>query len=295
MISIIIINYNTFKLTAECVRSVQSKTKCEYEIILVDNASTECDPEKFVTLFPDIKLVKSDINLGFSKGNNLGIKAASGDYILLLNSDTLLINNAIDMALDKIKSDNTIGALSVQLVSPDGSLQQCSHYWSELIKLAGCTLKLHHIFPYFRQKQPDLSVAHYAEYLYGTFFLFPERVLEYFKERKLPETFFMYGEDTEWCYYIRKAGYKLYYLPDAKILHYGGASAGKNAREAMKDFEKEFVLHLIIKGKLYTVLYYITLAFFYFSYFSHESFKRGKNVLGYLIRNIEMKVDRCEV
>ena len=94
-LSIIIINYNTFTLTCNCIRSIHEKlTGLSYEIVLVDNASVERDPNEFKALFPDIVLVASKENTGFTGGNNLGLKHASGEYILLLNSDTELINNA---------------------------------------------------------------------------------------------------------------------------------------------------------------------------------------------------------
>lgn len=284
MVSVIIINYNTFDLTVKCIRSVIDKTTCAYEIIVVDNASTLDDADQFRALFPDIKLVKSETNLGFSKGNNLGISVATGEYILLLNSDTELINNAIDLAVEKIKADNSIGALSVQLIGTDGRLQQCSHYWSELGKLAGCTLKLHHLFDYFKPKQPDLTTAHYAEYLYGTFFMFPRQVLKIFKEEKLPETFFMYGEDTEWSHYIRKAGYQLYYYPEAKILHHGGASSNNSFNSGLKNFANEYKLQTIIKGRPYTTLYYLVLSAFYISNFRKQSFKNAAYVLKFLLK-----------
>jgi GT2 family glycosyltransferase len=94
-LSVIIINYNTFRLTSNCIRSLREKlTGVEYEIILIDNASTECDPELFSEKFPFIRLIKSKENTGFTGGNNLGVAAAQGKYLLLLNSDTELINNA---------------------------------------------------------------------------------------------------------------------------------------------------------------------------------------------------------
>lgn len=261
-------------------------TVSNYEIIIVDNASSECDPSRFKDLFPFIKLIINPQNYGFSKGNNIGINEASGDHILLLNSDTVLINNAIDLAYKKILSDKTIGALSVQLVSTDGSLQQCSHYWSDLGRLIGCSFRLHHIFKYFKNIQPDLKKEGYCQYLWGTFFLLPKSVLKIFENERLPETFFMYGEDTEWSHYIRTAGYNLYYFPDAKILHYGAASPGHNkADKWVHGFHNEYLLHLIIKGRLYTLIYYSFLAFFYFSGFKKESFRRGRFILFYVYKN----------
>src|SRR6185436_7017921 len=95
-VSVILINYNTFALTGDCIRSVINHTKgVEYEIIVVDNASTETDPGRFLIDFPSIKLVKSAVNAGFARGNNLGIEKATGDHILLLNNDTILQDDSI--------------------------------------------------------------------------------------------------------------------------------------------------------------------------------------------------------
>jgi len=285
LISIIIINYNTFDLTVACIKSVIAFTTSDFEIILVDNASTECDPEEFKKEFPFIKLVKSPKNYGFARGNNMGIREATGDHILLLNSDTLLLNDAIDLAFKKIKSDQTIGALSVQLIGTDGALQQCSYYWSNLGKLTGCLFRLHHIFSYFRNTQPDMRIENYSQYLWGTFFLFPKEVLKIFKTQRLPETFFMYGEDTEWSHHLRKAGFKLLYYPEGKILHYGAASNKTTPSEKWANgFQNEYQLHLIIKGKVYTYFYYLVLALFYFSAFSREPATRGAYILNYLFK-----------
>lgn len=289
MVSIVIINYNTFELTVKCIRSVIEKTTTAYEIIVVDNASTKDDPQQFRALFPQVKLIANTLNSGFAAGNNLGISEAAGDYILLLNSDTELINNAIDKAVEKIKSDKTIGALSVQLMGTNGVLQQCSHYWSELLKLAACTVKLHHLNKGFKPAQPNQTIAHFAEYLTGTFLLFPKKVLQIFKHNKLPETFFMYGEDTEWSHYIRKAGYRLYYYPDAKILHHGGASSNNTFNSGLKNLANEYKLHVIIKGKPYTIAYYLVLSAFYFSHFKRDSFKNGRFVLRFLFANMFAK------
>ena len=286
MISIIIINYNTFDLTVACIKSVIAFTTSDFEIILVDNASTECDPEEFKKYFPFIKLVKSPENYGFAKGNNIGIRETIGDHILLLNSDTLLLNNAIDLACKKIKSDQTIGALSVQLIGTDGSLQQCSHYGSNLGKLIGCLFRLHHLFKSLKSKQPDLKTEHYSEYLWGTFFLFPKDMLKIFKEKKLPETFFMYSEDTEWCHYIKKAGYKLFYYPSAKIRHYGGASSSDSAKKWINAFHNEYRLCKIVNGRLYRFFYYLVLVLFYFSSIKRDTIKRGIYILKYMYINM---------
>ncbi len=130
MISIIILNYNTFDLTCQCLRSIYEHTKqVDFEIILVDNASTECNPDKFKELFPNITLVKNNENRGFSRGCNDGIKHAKGDYILLLNSDTLLLNDAISLTYYFLKNHPDVGIATCRLENLDGSAQNiCSRF-----------------------------------------------------------------------------------------------------------------------------------------------------------------------
>src|ERR1700761_7305700 len=102
-LSIIIINYNTFQLTCNCIQSIYDKlTGVDFEIILVDNASVECDAHLFKAKFPNINLIISPTNTGFTGGNNLGVANATGEYLLLLNSDTELINNAPKICLDHL-------------------------------------------------------------------------------------------------------------------------------------------------------------------------------------------------
>jgi GT2 family glycosyltransferase len=123
-LSIIIINYNTFQLTCNCIRSIKEKlVDLSYEIILVDNDSSECDPNLFLKQFPDTRLIISAENTGFTGGNNIGITKAKGEYILLLNSDTELINNAPKICYDYMQQHPEVGMTTAQLSYPDGKLQ----------------------------------------------------------------------------------------------------------------------------------------------------------------------------
>src|SRR5262245_6905118 len=123
-VSIIIVNYNTFQLTCECVRSVVEHTRTvDYEIILVDNASEECDPAEFQKQFPSIKLIRSETNGGFAYGNNLGIAASKGEFILLLNSDTILKEDSIGKSMAKIREDENTGVLGCRMIFPNGKVQ----------------------------------------------------------------------------------------------------------------------------------------------------------------------------
>ncbi|OQP50824.1 hypothetical protein A4H97_03085 [Niastella yeongjuensis] len=252
-ISVIIVNYNTFELTCNCIRSVIDNTKCNYEIVLVDNASSECDARLFLKHFPDINLIQSKTNLGFAKGNNLGIQHTRSKYILLLNSDTVLLNNAIDLSLERINSDPNIGALSCQLVSEDGSLQGTSNEFVTIWKNIIRTFRLQKVLPAYQFKKLDLEVEHETDWIWGTFFLFPSHILKYLPENKLPDDFFMYGEDKQWCYRFKKLGYSIIYYPTAKIQHLIGASSSdKESERFVKYFlPNEYQMYKLERGRLY--------------------------------------------
>ncbi len=239
MVSIIILNYNTFDLTCRCISSILSEVnhKTEYEIILVDNASTECDPIKFLETFPDIKLIRNIENIGFSKGCNTGIQHAGGEYILLLNSDTLLLNDAISLSFDFLHKNEDTGVLTCRVENPDGSPQNnCQHFPGIRVSLLE-GLRLHKLFP--ARKRGKLLFGPYFSYeefaypgwVWGTFFMFPRKILDVFPEKKLPETFWMYGEDMEWCWLIRKAVYKIAFVPDGRIRHYNQSVDSGNSRK----------------------------------------------------------------
>src|SRR5689334_20904410 len=121
--SVVIINYNTFDLTSNCIRSViQYTTGGSYEIILVDNASTERDARDFLKEFPQLRLIKSEVNGGFAHGNNLGVEIAKGEYILLLNSDTVLREDSIFKCLNFMKEGQNIGVAGCRMIFPGGSV-----------------------------------------------------------------------------------------------------------------------------------------------------------------------------
>ncbi len=240
-LSIIILNYNTFELTCQCIESVIEHTNnISYEIVVVDNGSSECEPEHFLDKYPSIKLIPSKENLGFSKGNNLGIMYAIGTYILLLNSDTIIVDNGVGKSLSRIKESEEIGVLTCKLVFPDGTIQhQCRRF--ETIRLFLIEkLRIHKLLP--KGSRAKLLLGGYFDHLqemfvdrvWGTFFLFNRNILEAFPEKKLADQFFMYGEDNEWCYQVRVfAKKRILYFPDATVIHLMGGS--KYGREISKE------------------------------------------------------------
>jgi len=255
-VSIIIVNFNTFELTSKCIQSIYDKIEdLAFEIILVDNASHECDPEKFKENFPEINLIKSVQNLGFAKGNNLGIAQAKGEYILLLNSDCELLNNGPLLSYNYMKENKSCGLSTVQLQYPNGKLQyNCRRFrtieW-ELLEVAPLylllpkkkreALMLHHYFNHQRQIECD--------WVWGTYMFFPSKLLLQMPGGKLAEDFFMYCEDTLWCWQIKQLGYSINFIPNAKVMHvHKGSSSNKHKSHFQQMGIKN---HAIFMRKIY--------------------------------------------
>lgn len=263
--SIILINYNTFTLTSDCIRSVISNTRSiDYEIILVDNASTQCNADEFLVEFPSIKLIKSEVNGGFASGNNLGIKQATGDYILLLNSDTVLQEDSIGMCVGFLSQQNKIGVLGCRMKFPDGKIQYTARKFRsikwELLDLFRFILLL---IPY-RQRAKMMLGKYFrhdevieADWINGAFFLFPRNIINELLYEKLDDRFFMYGEDQLWCEQIKNLGYRNIFYAGTTIIHINSGSTDiskqLNLRKIMMKHELEIVANRKGKGFYYYV------------------------------------------
>lgn len=227
-VSVIIINFNTFKLTSNCIQSVIDHTiGTTYEIILVDNASIECNADLFKEQFPQIKLIKSEQNLGFAGGNNLGMSQASGEYILLLNSDTIMVENSIQFIYEKCKEIRDLGAATIKLTYPNGKIQHSAQKFPSLTAHFLFTTRLNKVFRKLYNKKGgvfDFSKDFSCDWIWGTFFFFPAKNVKS-TNGKLSDTYFMYAEDIEWCYNFKNNGLKNYYFSEAKIIHLGGMSS----------------------------------------------------------------------
>ena len=232
MVSVIIVNYNTFQLTSACLQSVYDYTKgVAFEVILVDNASSECDPADFLTSFPSIKLVSSKKNLGFAGGNNLGIKAATGTHYLLLNSDTLLTEDSIAKSYHFLVSKERAGVVGCRQIFPDGKI----HYVARRFRSIGWELLdlfrfIIYMMPY--EKRSQLMLGQFfnnektceADWVNGAFLLMPATIVRALPGHQLDDRFFMYGEDVLWCEQIRELGYRIFFFAGTTIIHLEGGS-----------------------------------------------------------------------
>lgn len=269
-VSIIIINYNTFQLTADCIRSViQFTTGGNFEIILVDNASTECDAENFLKEFPELMLVKSDVNGGFAKGNNLGIQHASGEYILLLNSDTILTEDSTFKCLNYLKGYEKGGVVGCRMVFPGGTIQHTARRFRSIKwELLDLFRFIPMLMPY--KKRARLMLGKYfkcdenveCDWVSGAFLMFKKEILDKLPNQKLDERFFMYGEDQLWCEQMKRLGYQVLFYSETTIIHLGSASTDAKKQIGLRKrmMKHELEIMRLRKGKglyywIFSVIY----------------------------------------
>ncbi|TGD82985.1 glycosyltransferase family 2 protein [Hymenobacter wooponensis] len=235
-VSVVVINYNTYALTRQCIASVYANTRnISIEVILVDNASTQINPSLFKDEFPELILVQSVENVGFAGGNNLGIQRATGRYILLLNSDTYLKDNAIHKVFDYMERTPAAGVVSARLVYPDGQHQAVAQRFPSVFVPLAEILRLQKLVP--KSISGEILLGAFfdhqktvkADWVWGAFFMFSASILNQLPGQKLDDKFFMYYEDMQWCWDIKKLGYEIHFFADAEVVHLmGGSSGAKN-------------------------------------------------------------------
>jgi GT2 family glycosyltransferase len=246
-LSVIIVNYNTFNLTQDAINSIfRSTLKHTYEIYVVDNNSKDSDKYRLKKEYQDnplIHLIFNDDNLGFSKANNIAMKECSGNYILLLNSDTIVKEDCIDSCLDYISAQDNIGALGCKLLLGDGTLDHaCKRgfptpsasvfYFLKFDKLFNTSKK----FGAYTMAYLDDNSVGEVDALTGAFMLLPRTVID--NVGMLDEEFFMYGEDIDWCFRIKEAGYKIIYYPKAITIHLKGQSSKQKRGKTIYEFHR---------------------------------------------------------
>ena len=267
-LSIIIVNYNVKAFLQQALASIYKSTQViETEIFVVDNHSVDGSLEMLRQQFPSINVIANSENLGFSKANNQAIKAASGDYIWLLNPDTLVQEDTPAKLIQVMESDENIGLLGCKILNDDGSLQLACRRsfptpWVAFTKMLG----LAKMFPksnwFGRYNLTHLNpdMAYEVEAISGSCMFIRRAALE--EVGTLDETFFMYGEDLDWCYRFGKSNWKVYYTPETSIVHYKGESSKVAAWDTMTHFYKamdifarkhfkgssRFPLHWILRG-----------------------------------------------
>lgn len=224
-ISVIIVNYNTKDLIKDCIDSIIINTNnVSYEIIVVDNNSQDGSIEILEKSYPDVLLIKSPVNLGFGKANNLGIKAAKGKYLFFLNSDTILLNNALKYFYDYSESNSGFGALGSILL--DANHSPCHSYGSLISIKDELRIVIARYLRFFKQKEllhPEIVISpKEVGYITGADLWVPREIYDLLGG--FDPNFFMYCEEVDWQQRMANANLKRIVIPGPKIMHLEGGS-----------------------------------------------------------------------
>jgi len=234
-VSVIIVNYNSFKLLKACLESIIHHSQgFEFEIIVVDNNSTDGDIELITNEFENIKLIKNEKNEGFAKANNRGSEIAEGKYLLLLNNDVEFFQNSIKDIFDFMEKRECEQLVGCKLLNKDYSIQTSVHSFPTLLNVVGANFFLYKIFPnsplvnknYLMKKAiKDPTNTIEVEALFGAFlFLLKKSFIDL---DGFDENFHFYHEDTDFCFRFKKKLGSVIYFKSTAIIHYGGGTSQK--------------------------------------------------------------------
>jgi GT2 family glycosyltransferase len=231
-VSVIIVNWNTICLLRQCLQSIYAQTQSiSFEVIVVDNASSDDSVVMVRQEFSAVKLIANTKNFGFAAANNQGMAIARGRYILLLNSDTILLDRAIQKTIVYADGYPDAAVIGCRILNPDRSLQNSCFMFPSILNWFLFSTYLHRLIPqsrfFGRERMTwwSRNDSREVDVVTGCFMLVRRQAVE--DVGMMDDSFFMYVEETDWCYRFKLKGWKNRFTPDAEIIHIGGASAAK--------------------------------------------------------------------
>ena len=245
-LSVVIVNYQTFELTRNTINSIfEYSYPFSYEILVVDNASSDDSLSKLQDYFKDkVTFIASKENNGFAAGNNQALRIAKGRYVLLLNSDTIVWENTLEDIYNYMEKHTDVGASGCRVLLENGDLDKACKRSFPNVK--NSFFRLFHIPTnskddnYNLDDLPDDEIYE-IDCLTGAFMFMRAEALN--EAGLLDETFFMYGEDIDLCYRIKKAGWKIIYYGESKITHLKGASSKKQKNKLIYEFYRAMYIY----------------------------------------------------
>jgi GT2 family glycosyltransferase len=221
LVSIITVNYDHPEVTLELLRTLRLATYPNIEVIVVDNASPNDDPTIIKESYPEVHFIPSKVNLGFAGGNNLGVRQASGKYVLFINNDTEVEPDFLEPLVSKCESDPNIGAVSPKIKF---------YFLENTIQFSGQAPINHYTMRSYGYGYGAIDNGQFNEdkitnFVHGAAMMMPMSVIK--KVGLMPECYFLYYEELDWCSAIKRAGYQLHYVHSSTILHKESISTGK--------------------------------------------------------------------
>ena len=232
-LSIIIVNWNTRELLAQCLQSVEETTRdARFEVWVVDNDSSDGSVAMVRERFPHVHVIANSENVGFVQANNQALDRCQGRYVLLLNSDAQALPESLHKTVQFMDEHPRAGVTGVRLLNPDGTFQASYTPFPtlgrEFLILSGLgRLLIRPAFPSYGP-QTEEDAQRIEGYMEGAFLMARREAVD--RVGGLDERIFMYAEDVDWCYRFHQAGWEVWYLPQAPIIHYGGQSSKKRRK-----------------------------------------------------------------
>lgn len=274
-VSVIIINYNTSRLTYECIQSiVQFESQENTEIIVVDNASETNDYNELQSLlqnFCNVKIVRSKINLGFGGGNMLGVQHANGNFLTFINSDVLFVESLFQKLIAFSGETANLGVAGIQILDNE-SKKSISYRYFEGVRYKLLGRK----FLEFTKKdklshKKDSNTPFKVDFVIGSFMFFKTEV--FYEIGGFDTNIFLYYEETDICYRLKKRGYHTYFIPTLKYIHLEGKSSNRNLQIKLE----HWISYFYVTRKNFGLLKYIIIKYFLLITYFFKSFFKEKN------------------
>jgi len=245
-LSIIIVNWNTKQLLLNCIASIYDTIRqVSFEIFVVDNGSTDGSVKAISNAYPDVIVVSNTTNLGFARANNIALKRISGKYAVLLNSDTILKEDALENMLGFMQQHPRAGISGPQLLNEDGSKQNSVKEFPTLLSefVSKCLIRI--LFPtryreVFKFKKNEFKGPTPVDFIIGACIMIRKAAMD--EVGMIDEDYFFLYEEVDWCYRMNKRGWLVYHLPDVEIYHFGGQSMKEiNLRARVESWRSRYL------------------------------------------------------
>jgi GT2 family glycosyltransferase len=244
-VSIVIVSWNTRDILRDCLQSIIRETRRPYEVIVVDNTSSDGSAAMIEAKYPQVVLIANNENVGFAAAVNQGIKVATGRYLLILNPDTVILEHAIDKMIGWCDDHPDVGCAGCQVLATDGSIQPSCFSDPNPLNLFMVETGLHRLLPRYhtheyvgwdRRSEKDVDVVA------GMFMIIPRGVLD--KVGLMDESYFIYVEEADLCRRIRQTGLRCVFTPIAQVIHHGGRSTRQLQRLMHVRMQKSTLIYM---------------------------------------------------